>query len=83
LKELRDNIHELQKQESTFKKQKDEDHERETKYIINKQNEMAGILIELDVIWIFCRIILTEIYLAKKIRITSKARNVEKVRITF
>jgi len=49
LKELRDNINELHKQESTFKKQKDEDHERETKYIINKQNEMAEILIELDV----------------------------------
>ena len=40
---------ELQKQESTFKKQKDEDHDRETKYVINKQDEMAGILIELDV----------------------------------
>jgi len=48
LKELRDNITGLQKQESTFKKQKDEDHDRETKYVINKQNEMAGVLIELD-----------------------------------
>jgi len=48
LKELKDNITELQKQESTFKKQKEEDHQRETQYVINKQNEMADVLIELD-----------------------------------
>jgi len=48
LKELKDNLTELQKQESTFMKQKEEDHQRETQYVINKQNEMADVLIELD-----------------------------------